>query len=307
MEYDGHMAFIIAAVIIIAVYLWSACLIFYREEAKPLVSDESKCFDPACRSITIKQGADKALLMIHGFPTTPAMYTYASERMKAEGYDVYAPLIPSFGTDCHDFIKTDFSSWYEWIEDYYLTLEKEYSRVFIIGTSMGGAMALKLAEHHKPAAVVTIGAPVVYNSLFRDRIITSWISYLGRIIGLFTPAISPCIITERPDSDDGNEEWKGYGGSYPKQGVSLIWNLRPIRRDLGLIQSPLLSIHDRGDRTVPFANQGIIRRETKTEAHFIETCMGPECHHTHHALLMYRSIQGELMDRIAAFFSGCPI
>ena len=79
MEYDGHMAFIIAAVIIIAVYLWSACLIFYREEAKPLVSDESKCFDPACRSIAIKQGADKAVLMIHGFPTTPAMYTYASE------------------------------------------------------------------------------------------------------------------------------------------------------------------------------------------------------------------------------------
>ncbi len=296
---------IYAAVIIaiaIFIYLWSSCLLFYHEKPEKLEADESKCFDPACRSIVIRQGSEKAVLMIHGYPTTPAMYTYAASRMKDEGYDVYAPLIPTFGADYHDFEKTVFSSWYAWIEEYYEKLCKEYESVVVIGTSMGGAMALKLAENHSVAATVIIGAPVVYNSFFRDRIVTSWASYLARIIGLFKPSIHAGIVTGKPDSNDGNEDWKGYRGLFPKQGASLVWNLKAIRRDLERIRTPLLSIHDRGDKTVPFKNQEIIRRETDTESYFVETEMGKECHHTHHALLMYKSVQKELMDKIISFF-----
>ena len=240
--------------------------------------------------------------MIHGYPTTPAMYEYAAKRMKEEGYDVYAPLIPTFGADWHDFQKTSFSSWYGWIEEYYENLEKEYENVFIIGISMGGAMTLKLAENHNPAAIAIIGAPVVYNSFFRDHVVTSWPSYIARIIGIFTPSIGAGIVTSRPDSNDGNEDWKGYKGLFPKQGASLVWNLKSIRKDLNKIKVPVLSIHDRGDKTVPFANQQIIRREIKTEAEFIETEMNDEYRHTHHALLMYKSIQKSLMDKIISFF-----
>lgn len=296
-------AVIITLAIIAIIYIWSSCLLFYREKPKKLVADESKCFDPGCKSIIVKQDSDKAVLMIHGFPTAPNMYNYAAERMKAEDYDVYAPLIPSFGTDWHDFIKTDFSSWYQWIEDYYRQLEKEYREVFVIGISMGGAMTLKIAENHKPQAIAVIAAPVVYNSFFRDRIVTSWSGYLGRIIGLICPAIKPGIVTSRPESNDGNENWKGYAGTYPRQGVSLMHGLKAIRKDLGKITSPMISIHDKGDKTVPFANQGIIRREAKTKSEFIVTEMGNECHHTHHTLLQYHSVQEELMDKIISFFA----
>lgn len=301
LRYHFSMIWIIAAAII-AIYLWSSCLLFYREEPKRLESDESKCFDPMCRSISIDDGNEDAVLLIHGYPTTPAMYGYAAKRISEAGFDAYAPLIPTFGADWHDFQKTDFSSWYAWIEERYLELKGRYRNVFVIGTSMGGAMALKLAENHDPAAVAIIGAPVVYNSFFRDRIVTSWSSYPARIVGVFTPSIGAGIVTQKPDSNDGNEEWKGYKGLFPRQGASLVWNLRSIRRDLGKIASPLLSIHDRGDMTVPFANQGIIRREIEADAEFIETEMGPECHHTHHALLMYHSVQKELTDRIISFF-----
>ena len=135
-----------AITLLILLYIWSSCLLFYHEEAEALHSDESKCFDEACRSIIIRQGSDKAVLMIHGYPTTPAMYSYAAERMKGEGYDVYAPLIPSFGADWHDFEKTVFSSWYGWMLEYYDHLAASYSSIYVIGTSMGGAMALKIAE-----------------------------------------------------------------------------------------------------------------------------------------------------------------
>ena len=244
------------------------------------------------------------MLLIHGFPTTPAMYSHASERLKADGWDVYAPLIPTFGADWHDFEKTNFSSWYAWIEEYYRNLRKSYKTLCVIGTSMGGAMTLKLAEREKPDAIVTVGAPVVYNSFFRYHVITQWGAYFGRIIALFTPSLGADIVTGKPNSNDGNEEWLGYKGQFPAQGISLIWNLKPIRKELSVITCPLLSIHDKGDKTVPFANQSIIKEHVKSDAEYIATEMGPECHHTHHALLMYHSIQSELMDRIISFFSS---
>ncbi len=298
------IAAICVLAILVFIYLWSSCLLFYHEKAEELVPDESKCFSPDCRSIVIKKGNRNAVMMIHGYPTTPAMYKYASKRAELAGYDVHAPLIPTFGADYHDFEKTNFSSWYNWIEKYYLSLEKEYDRVFVIGISMGGAMTLKLAENHSPAAIAIIGAPVVYNSLFRDHVVTSWPSYIARIAGIFTPAIGAGIVTEKKDSNDGNEDWKGYKGLFPKQGASLVWNLRTIRKELGKIKVPMLSIHDRGDKTVPFANQGIIKKETDTESEFIETEMSDEYKHSHHALLMYKSIQSELMDRILSFFQN---
>ena len=131
-------AILIIAIVLIAIYIWSSCLWGYKEKEEELTADESKCFDPGCRSIIIKQDSDKAVLMIHGFPTAPNMYRYAADRMKSEGYDVYAPLIPSFGTDWNDFTKTNFSSWYKWIEDYYKSLERKYKEVYVIGISMGG-------------------------------------------------------------------------------------------------------------------------------------------------------------------------
>lgn len=165
-------------------------------------------------------------------------------------------------------------------------------------------MTLKIAEHNNPSAIAVIAAPVVYNSFFRDRIVTSWSGYLGRIIGIFTPAIKPHIVTSRPESNDGNEDWKGYGGTFPRQGVSLMHGLKAIRRDLGKINSPMISIHDTGDKTVPFANQGIIKKETHTKSEFIVTTMDEKYRHTHHTLLQYHSIQAELMDRIISFFSN---
>ena len=297
------MLILLIILLLIILYLWSSCLIFYHEKPEKLVPDESKCFHEDCRSIIIKQNSRKAVMMIHGFPTTPAMYKYTAEKFKEEGYDVYVPLIPSFGTDWKDFEKTSFSSWYLFLDDYYSELEKEYDRVYLIGTSMGGAMTLKLAENHHPAAISVIAAPVVYNSFFRDHIVTSWSGYIGRIVALFCKAIKPGIVTSKPQSNDGNENWKGYSGTFPRQGVSLMYALKSIRKDLGKITSPMLSMRDKGDRTVPFGNQGILRNEVKAESEYIVTEMGDEYHHTHHALLMYESVQEELTRRIIIFFA----
>ena len=93
------MAFILAAAVIIFIW-WNAALPFYHDKnTEKLVSDESKCFSPRCRSIIYDKGRDYAVLMIHGYPTCPNMYTYSAKRLDEAGFDVFAPLIPTFGAD----------------------------------------------------------------------------------------------------------------------------------------------------------------------------------------------------------------
>ena len=112
--------------LLILVLLWSIYMPFYREKTIELQSNEAKCFSPRCRSIVYKNNNKKAVLFIHGFPTTPYMYDWATKYMRDKSYDVYSPLIPTFGADMKEFEKTNFSSWFHFIDEYYKKLRGEY-------------------------------------------------------------------------------------------------------------------------------------------------------------------------------------
>ncbi len=297
---------LIIALTIILLLLWSIYMPFYREKTVALQSNEDKCFSPRCRSIVYKNNNKKAVLFIHGFPTTPYMYDWATKYMRDRSYDVYAPLIPTFGADIKEFEKTNFSSWFYFIDEYYKRLRREYDTLDIIGVSMGGAMTLKLAEIHsedglKPDAIAILSAPVVFNSFFKDGIVTNFAGYFVRIIRPFLSSYKAYTGTEIIGHNDGDETWTGYHGLFSTPSCSLIWNLKSIRRELWRINAPMISIHDEGDKTVPFKNQGIIEKETNTKSIFIKQKMDDKYIHTHHALLSYKSCQKDLMDRIHAF------
>ena len=235
------------------------------------------------------------------------MYAYSCKHFSEKGYDVFAPLIPTFGSSIEDFKKTNFSQWFSYIDKYYTSLRFSYEKVFIIGVSMGGAMTLKLCERYSssplaPEAVAVLSAPVVYNSFIRDRIITDPSFYIARTVALFKPVIGGKIMDGNPDGEDGDEEWAGYRGIFLPQAISLIWNLKEIRRNLGKITVPLISIHDKGDKTVPFKNQGIILREIRSENVESYSPVMDNYRHTHHSLLMYNSVKTKYTLYIERFF-----
>lgn len=293
---------------IVAIVLWSVYLPFYREKTIKLKSDESKCFSPKCRSIVIDNNNDRAILFIHGFPTTPDMYSYVTKYSASFGYDVYSPLIPTFGADYKEMRKTNFSSWFAFIDKYYLNLRKRYQKVYVVGVSMGGAMTLKLAEKYSNTEnamtkIAVLSAPVVYNSI-KDGVVTEPLAYFARILQFFIPSLNAEPTTSLPGHNDGDENWVGYKGVFVRQGVSLIYNFKIIRKELGKIKVPMIAMHDRGDKTVPFGNFKIIQNETDTISEFIETEIGDEMIHTHHSLLSYDSTKKNLMDRILAFFES---
>lgn len=283
--------------------LWSIYLPFYKEKKRELVRNEDKCFSDDNKSIEIKKNNRRAMLFIHGFPTTPFMYKWAADYASSKGYDVYAPLIPTFGSDWRDFVKTNFSSWYDYIDSYYKNLRCKYKEIYVVGVSMGGAMTLKLAQTNGDMdAIAVISAPVVYNSLLRDKIVTNPLGYIARIMKIFIRQIGAKPCTYIKGHNDGDQNWHGYKGVFIKQGVSLMYNLKAIRKELYKIEVPMIAIHERTDKTVPFKNMEILKNETNTKSEFHETTMGNGLKHTHHALLSYDSTKKPLMDKILAFF-----
>ncbi len=300
---------IIITALILVFILWNTTLVGYKDkQLPPLEQDESKLFSEKAKSILLLQESDKAILLLHGFPSTPSLYSYSAQRFYEASWDVHVPLIPTFGSDPKEFEKTNFTQWFEYICRYYEHMRETYSTVHVLGTSMGGLLALKLGEKYcdtaqAPNTIVTIAAPVVYNSI-RDGIITDARSYIMRTLALFTPSIGAKTVDGNPNSDDGNEEWVGYGGLFIRCGLSLVHNMKEVRRDLAKITCPLFSIHDVNDKTVPFGNLGIIQRENgSSDFTTLETHMGA-FKHNRHALLLYHSIQEELTDTIIEFLQS---
>ena len=304
--YSKVMWTIIIITLILLFILWNVTLFGYRDKVlPPLEQDETKVFSEKAKSILLLQESEKAILLLHGFPSTPSMYSYSAQRFYEAGWDVHVPLIPTFGSDPREFAKTNFTQWFEYVRTYYETMQKNYPTVHVLGTSMGGLLALKLGEKYcdteqAPKKIVSIAAPVVYNSI-RDGIITDARSYIMRTVALFTPSIGAKTVEGNPNSDDGNEEWIGYGGLFVRCGLSLVHNMKEVRKNLGKITCPLFAIHDVNDKTVPFGNLKIIQRENGSrDFKTLQTQMG-KFKHNRHALLLYRSIQEELTTTIIEF------
>lgn len=302
-------AFIITALIAVLFIIWNVALPFYKDEGKDkLGSDERKCFSQKCRSIIIENGNKRCVLFIHGFPTAPNMYSYPAKVFSENGYDVHAPLIPTFGADWHDFENTTFSQWFSFIDDYYVSLKKRYEKLFVVGVSMGGEMTLKLAEKYsgtanEMSAIAVLAAPVVYNSLIRYGIITSFPTYFARTLGLFRKSIGAKAVCGHEGSQDGDEEWTGYSGLFIGPGLSLVYSMKDVRKNLFRITVPMISIHDKGDKTVPFKNQKIILDHVKSRRLEAKSPSMPYYGHTKHSLLMYDSTKREYTKDILDFFS----
>ncbi len=302
------MVYVIGSAILFLLFLgWNIFLWGYRDEGKPILEPQpERVFDPRCQPIFLVHDppADKALIMVHGFPSTPHTYGYAASRAFAEGYDVFVPLLPGFGTKPEDLYQTTFSQWYGYLARFYQSKRTQYRFLGVIGTSMGGAMTLKLGEDfsgtpQEPEVLITLAAPVFINSI-RDRVVKRWSMYIMRTVALFTPALSPDIHWGGTKQNDGDEIWIGYRGSFVRAGLSLVYAFKGIRRDLPKITCPLLSFHDKRDGTVPYGNLKVIASNVQAEP-FRERTVEMQADHNHHVLLMYVSVQKQLMDEIFEF------
>lgn len=91
-------------------------------------------------------GDRTGVLLVHGFTGSPYSMRGWGQHLAAEGYTVSVPRLPGHGTTWQAMNNTTWPDWYTAASRALDTLVAECDQVFVGGLSMGGCLALRLAE-----------------------------------------------------------------------------------------------------------------------------------------------------------------
>ncbi|MED4405572.1 alpha/beta fold hydrolase [Heyndrickxia coagulans] len=109
--------------------------------------DENYPVLPGADSFFIK-GNEIGILISHGFNGTPQSVRFLGRAMASDGFTVCAPRLKGHGTHYLDMERCTYKDWIDSLEEGYQLLRRHCRDIFVIGQSMGGTLALHLAEKH---------------------------------------------------------------------------------------------------------------------------------------------------------------
>jgi carboxylesterase len=214
--------------------------------------------EPLYRVSTGVKGRTGVLLM-HGFGGSPCSLQEAAVRFAEAGYSVALPLLTGHGLNPEALERALWREWTADVETALAWLRERTDRIFLFGLSMGGALALWLAERHSSVAGV-----ISVNTLIRHpRELAMHV--LGRIgIPRWVGAVGNDI--KMTGSDEGS-----YDRLPSRATRQMALLLATARRDLSLVRCPVLLFSSVTDHVVPPANQReIYARIASTEKELVE-------------------------------------
>ena len=106
-------------------------------------------------------GDARGALVLHGFTGNPQSMRGLALVLADAGFTVEMPLLPGHGTNVADMIPTRWEDWSGAAEAAYLDLAARSDAVVVVGLSMGGLLAVWLAEHHPEIAALALVNPMV--------------------------------------------------------------------------------------------------------------------------------------------------
>lgn len=101
-------------------------------------------------------GGAPAALLVHGFPGSPAELRPLADALYVQGWTVQGLLLPGFGPEFETLANRRSEEWFASVRDALRALKQEHETVVLIGLSMGGALALRVAAVEAPAALVLL-------------------------------------------------------------------------------------------------------------------------------------------------------
>ncbi|MFT3971875.1 MAG: alpha/beta fold hydrolase [Micropruina sp.] len=210
-------------------------------------------------------GDGVGVLFLHGFTASPwTLRAWACATAEA-GYRVSVPRLPGHGTSWRELEVTDGRDWYAAAERAFLELRDECSAVFVAGLSMGGALALQLAERHadEVAGLILVNPAVVGHPRLT---LVPWAKHLVRTVDSVGSNIRKPGVTEH---------------SYPRTPLravhAMMWLWAGVRARLDLVYCPILLMHSVADDVVPAISSDIVRRQVSSEE-IIEVALPDSAH-----------------------------
>lgn len=186
------------------------------------------------------KGNDCGVLLIHGFTGSCAHMRPLADELAARGYTVRTINLPGHASTEADMAKATWQQWLHAAKEAAYEMMQE-ARVFTVsGLSMGGVLALLVAEQMKVDACVPISAPTAV----KNRTLP-----LAGIAAPFLPRISWSPDTGRHRHIDKAYDF-GYSGFPTAKGADLNRLIKMANRNLFNIQCPILCVQSDGDETI---------------------------------------------------------
>lgn len=91
-------------------------------------------------------GGRTGVLLCHGFTGNPQSLRPWAEYLANEGLSVSLPRLPGHGTTWQEMARTRWEDWFAEVDRAFGELQARTDEIFVMGLSMGGCLALRLAE-----------------------------------------------------------------------------------------------------------------------------------------------------------------
>ena len=184
-------------------------------------------------------GRSVGVLLVHGFTGSPASVKPWAQALAEQGYAVEVPLLPGHGTRWQDLNQVTWTDWYTDVEAAFDRLRTTCDAVVVAGLSVGGCLALRVAEERgdQVAGIVLVNP---YLSSIRTEL------HLLPFLKYVLPSLRGVVNDIRKPGQDEH----GYD-RLPLKGLAEVTSMwKVVVPDLGRVTQPLLSFRSENDHVI---------------------------------------------------------
>lgn len=226
------------------------------------------------------------VLLVHGLNGNTNDMAELQDVLQAHGIVTKNMLLPGHGSNVRDMLSIGWEDWAQAVRDELNLLKEQSDVVFLVGHSLGGALALHIAAHEEIAGIVPICAPLHLQPWLKPVV----------SIGKYLLPLVPTIREDVRDPEARRRYTRDVYHWTPLQPVeSMVRYLPQLRAELDHITAPALIITSLHDHVVP-ARDGreIYRLIGSREKHLVTL------HHSYHVVMKDHD-RKEVFDKTLAF------
>ena len=215
----------------------------FAPQKKPVVQPStepvasSPVVDPSAFDLPGKGRA--AALCLHGLTGTPYEVRPLAEAISAIGIRAVGPALPGHNETPERLAATTHTEWLDAARAEFRRLRADCDSVFVVGLSLGGLLALAIAEEEPVDALVVIGTPLALPHPF---------AWLIPLVKYLRP-----MPRKSQGSDIRDPAARARHATYPVMPMHSVHELqrlqRRVRPQLARITAPILVAHGVHDRT----------------------------------------------------------